>query len=409
MAVYKTEDGKQYPAQAYAYVPDPQSPSTWKLRLWESPELKVTRAQLGRAAAALSPGGFRGNRVEIPADDLPKVKAKIRAAYRALGVKDDEIPRWVMSDETVIRPARLLRTGEYPDKQLVITEDDLEAYAAENSGGGIPLKVEHTDTIFDGVLGVVKRVWREGQELLGELEIPKALWELVKSLPSRGLSCGLLKNPHKILEVSLVRAPRVPDAAMLAADTIFVECGELDITEEVEKMAEEQVAATPVEEIGNVATQIREMAAFANPETGKLKEVAETITEAVTATRMSAAAAHKQLAEVVSALQRSQADTLIDEYKRLGKISPAAEPFARAILSQKPIAPRTDGEGVVELSDGTRKHIVDCFIAFLDAMPSRVFGEYPVGDKPTKLSAEQEAFARKLGVDPETVLKYLDR
>ena len=95
----KTEDGQSYPASAFAYVPDPDKPSTWKLRLWEDPEKKVTRAQLGRAAAALSPGGFRGNRVQIPSNALAGVKAKIRAAYKKLGVEDEDIPKWVKEAE----------------------------------------------------------------------------------------------------------------------------------------------------------------------------------------------------------------------------------------------------------------------------------------------------------------------
>jgi len=94
-AAMKTEDGEKYPAAAFAYVPDAEKPSTWKLRLWEDPEKKVTRAQLGRAAAALSPGGFRGQKVAIPADDLSAVKRKIRAEYRKLDVEDEDIPRWV--------------------------------------------------------------------------------------------------------------------------------------------------------------------------------------------------------------------------------------------------------------------------------------------------------------------------
>ncbi len=96
----KTEDGIQFPSDAYAYVPDTDKPSEWKLRIWEDPEKKVTRAQLGRAAAALSPGGFRGQRVEIPRDALAAVKRKIRAAYRSLDVTDEEMPRWVKESET---------------------------------------------------------------------------------------------------------------------------------------------------------------------------------------------------------------------------------------------------------------------------------------------------------------------
>lgn len=98
-AMMKSEDGKGYPASAYAYAPDPEKPSDWKLRLWEDPEKKVTRAQLGRAAAALSPGGFRGQKVDIPSADLPSVKRKIRSAYKSLDVADEEIPRWVKEAE----------------------------------------------------------------------------------------------------------------------------------------------------------------------------------------------------------------------------------------------------------------------------------------------------------------------
>jgi len=94
-AAMKTEDGVKFPAAAFAYVPDPEKPSEWKLRLWEDPTKKVTRRQLGAAAAALSPGGFRGQKVQIPSADLPAVKRKIRAEYRKLDVADEDIPRWV--------------------------------------------------------------------------------------------------------------------------------------------------------------------------------------------------------------------------------------------------------------------------------------------------------------------------
>jgi hypothetical protein len=77
----KTEGGIEYPADAFAYVPDPAKPSTWKLRLWDDPESKETAAQVGRAVAALG-AGFRGQKVQIPAVDLPGVKRKVLAAWR---------------------------------------------------------------------------------------------------------------------------------------------------------------------------------------------------------------------------------------------------------------------------------------------------------------------------------------
>ncbi len=99
-AMVKTEDGVEFPAAAYAYVSDAEKSSTWKLRLWEDLEKKVTRVQLNKIAAALSPGGFRGEKIAIPSADLPSVKRKIRAEYRKLDVEDEDIPRWVKETET---------------------------------------------------------------------------------------------------------------------------------------------------------------------------------------------------------------------------------------------------------------------------------------------------------------------
>jgi hypothetical protein len=91
-APMKTEGGVKYPASDYAYVPDAEKPSTWKLRMSETRPGNITKAQLGRAAAAFSPGGFRGQKVQIPSGDVVKVKAKIRAAYAKLGVEPADIP-----------------------------------------------------------------------------------------------------------------------------------------------------------------------------------------------------------------------------------------------------------------------------------------------------------------------------
>jgi len=102
-AAMKTENGQKFPAAAFAYVPDPQKPSSWKLRLWETPTLKVTRKQLGAAAAAFSPGGHRGQPVQLPSGEVAKVKGRIRAAYRSLKVEDKNIPKSVQEAEPMKR------------------------------------------------------------------------------------------------------------------------------------------------------------------------------------------------------------------------------------------------------------------------------------------------------------------
>lgn len=98
--VEKTEDGESYPAAAFLYTPEMDKPSTWQLRIWESPEAKVTKPQLGRAAAAFSPGGFRGNKVEIPAEDKASVLSKLRGLYAKMGAKPDELPAYIRASLT---------------------------------------------------------------------------------------------------------------------------------------------------------------------------------------------------------------------------------------------------------------------------------------------------------------------
>jgi len=167
MAVTKTEDGVQFSASAYAYVPDPDSPSTWKIRLEETPG-KVTRAQLGRAAAAVSPAGFRGQKPDIPAADLSKVKAKIRAAYKKLGVDPDDMPKAVrealapdflatgrVQELLAIGEVKALDDGDFGIEILAhgltvggeryYTEKAVETAVRESIYDGVKMYINHSD------------------------------------------------------------------------------------------------------------------------------------------------------------------------------------------------------------------------------------------------------------------------
>lgn len=90
----KRENGLDFPPRDYAYVPNPALPATWQLRLTETPGV-ISLDQLARAAAALSVGGYRGSRVDIPSNVLSSVKRRIQAEYRRLGASDAAIPNSV--------------------------------------------------------------------------------------------------------------------------------------------------------------------------------------------------------------------------------------------------------------------------------------------------------------------------
>lgn len=61
----------------FAYVPDKNSPSTWKLDISDPKHIAA-------AITALQPGGFRGQKVEIPAGDKSGVISRIRSAINKL-------------------------------------------------------------------------------------------------------------------------------------------------------------------------------------------------------------------------------------------------------------------------------------------------------------------------------------
>ena len=137
----KTEDGMEFPAEAYAYVPDPDKPSTWKLRLWETPQSKETPRQVGMAIAALGPGGFRGNRVEIPPEDLPTVKARIRAAWKKVhpDADPDEMPPLLRED-----------TG-HGQGQDVTMDGPGQRLVEYTSSTGLALRVDRQRGLIQGV------------------------------------------------------------------------------------------------------------------------------------------------------------------------------------------------------------------------------------------------------------------
>lgn len=127
----KTEGGQKYPASAYLYVPDSKKPSTWKLRIWETPEKKVTVSQLGRAVAAIGKG-FRGKKVQgIPVEEMSKIKKKLKSLYKQQGVKEEDIPEVLKSSK-----------GELEDIKEGVTMPDT--------------KVETVATVVPAVVSEVK-------------------------------------------------------------------------------------------------------------------------------------------------------------------------------------------------------------------------------------------------------------
>ena len=84
------------PAQSFAWVPDPEDPTTWKMQISRSAATGTDWTpdeDLVRAAVAQLPGvATYGKALDIPDSEIGAVKAALRAAWIACGASIDEMP-----------------------------------------------------------------------------------------------------------------------------------------------------------------------------------------------------------------------------------------------------------------------------------------------------------------------------
>ncbi len=86
----KTEGGIEFKPSDYAVVPDAEKPSGWKLRLTEESSGNFTVAQVGRAITAMQPSGFRGQRVQLTAEQKSQAVSRIGTAIGKTGGSDEQ-------------------------------------------------------------------------------------------------------------------------------------------------------------------------------------------------------------------------------------------------------------------------------------------------------------------------------
>jgi hypothetical protein len=119
---------------------------------------------------------------------------------------------WLDASRTwVERPAKLFEAGTYPDRALTITQEHV-AKLAERFSDPVPILIEHSDSPLQ--LGFLTEMRAHGPELFGTVTLTKEADELVRQSGATALSVGLSADLSEILEVSLVRNPRVPSAQL---------------------------------------------------------------------------------------------------------------------------------------------------------------------------------------------------
>lgn len=283
-----------------------------------------------------------------------------------------------MQDE-LIREAKLFEAGEYPDKGLTVTESDLDAMVSAFTTA-VPVRVQHGESPWDGKMGRVVEIWREGKELMGKIAWPSSVWAFLCAMGTKKLSVGLNKL-KQLVEVSVVDVPRVltaqafGDSMPLDAVVLFTNDFESDgkggVVFMTEFSAEVQSAIKAAED------------------RGVLKGTADAKTQFDA--QLSPLA--KENAELRRSKSEDAASVILAGWKSEGKLPPACDKFAQAIL--------IDGAGPeVTFSDGGHMTVKEAFLQFMTNMPRVVNmeGKTDEGKTDEEFTEADAKMAAELGV-----------
>ncbi len=178
---FKTEAGQKFSKGAYLIVPDAAKPSSWKIRIEETPG-KVTVPQLGRAYAALTKG-FRGNKVQASSDAKSHALTALKARYKALGAdwpgsekqETDATPEWVLQgldppggDEVLVQSQTCLLQVEDYDEETGI----LKVTGVATTGNVVNAKNQvYPTVVWQDNMPRLTRMIEQGK-LVGEIQHP---------------------------------------------------------------------------------------------------------------------------------------------------------------------------------------------------------------------------------------------
>lgn len=224
---------------------------------------------------------------------------------------------------TVERTAILLEQGEYPDKQLII-DDKLMESLVENFNEPAPVVIEHNRHSIR--LGWLAEIWRKGKQLFGKLVLKRSASELIDESGVKGVSVGLLldESAPKIEEVSVTARPRISAAHVFSSSAA---AAILDSSGELLPLDEQLSANKEVCEVSNLQEESASITAE-RPDSALLLELHSKIADLEQQLNIE----REKTRQMLIQLKQREADIRLNEWKQSGKILPAQEPYAQALL-----------------------------------------------------------------------------
>lgn len=309
--------------------------------------------------------------------------------------------------EWIERRAKLFETGNFPDKGVRVSMEDLAALAASFKGP-VPVLIEHSDSALQ--MGFLTRVEALGDELFGTVALTKEANELLEASGAKSLSLGLSTDLSEIREVSIVRNPRVADAELYSG---FCFCGEFDDARDTRcvmgdpdfaqrhegehgatKGASEDSEFGGVTKSGQPGTPIPRplppIPTASKQGEGESPLADEPLTDSPSQP-FSVSSADTRFQNLKDEVRRGEAQRTVEGFVRAGRICPAQVPFAEAMLQ---------AEDVIQF-DGESRPIRQLLIAMIERQPpmqlfsAAVPENVSVDSGAAKLLPEEAEFYRK--------------
>jgi len=290
----------------------------------------------------------------------------------------------------VVREAKLFEAADYRERGISFTEADLDAIVAgfnteTASGLTVPIRVQHGRSPWEGKFGKVVKVWRSGKDLMGSIEWPRVVWEFLCTMGTKSLSVGFDWRSRRLREVSVVDRPRVLTAqafsGSMPSELMLFSFDIPECSKGGKNMAGEY---SPEVEAAIKAAEQRGFANGAADERTKVEAQYAPIA--------------KENADLKRSDAKSAAAVKLAVWKSEGKLLPACEKFAEAIL--------VDGTAEVTFADGGHMSAAEALVQFMTHMVPVV--EIPGtkvenNEDKSKFDKDAERLFAELGVTVEEV------
>ncbi|MBV6503512.1 MAG: hypothetical protein AKCLJLPJ_01584 [Fimbriimonadales bacterium] len=175
-------------------------------------------SEVRRAAAMLGPG-WSGRRANLAKEDAQRAAQEILRAWSDAELGD--APAYLIQAasgdalEWRDRRAKLFEIGEYDDRGLRVTQEDV-VRLAQSFDSPVPILVEHVETPLR--LGYLTQVEAAGGELFGNLALTPEADDLIEKSGAKSLSISVSRDLDRIFEVSIVANPRIESARLFCED-----------------------------------------------------------------------------------------------------------------------------------------------------------------------------------------------